>query len=323
MALKVRGVTYDSPAELADSIDELEQMRDDEVDELRARGADAAADQKADQYAVELNARRATLREANEKAAAATEQPPNRPKGNPGRRRSSRPPGGGGQRRSSSGGRSIEREGDRVLRELARPARRDVGRFTSKTGISPYTGGAADMAWWTVGVIVGLTVVYALVQGRGPGAVEAIVTGGTRAFGRFMDPGDAFLLPRRDAAGPSTSGAPAGQVTPVRTGDLRLDPGYGGTLLDSFVRRFGLFVTDVDTPGEHTEGSFHYQKDAAGRPRARDVKPNGAFYRLAAWARTHPSIFREFYGPMGWHIEDGALRQGAYPDHDDHGHIAI
>src|SRR2546430_2318830 len=140
MALKVRGRTYDSPAELADAIAELEELRDAEVDDLRERGADARADARADAYEADLHAMRASLREANEKAAAATEQPPNRPRrasgSSPGQRR-------GPGRRSSGGGRAGGQRpaaGDRVIRELAWSARCDVGCFTEKSGIAPYTG---------------------------------------------------------------------------------------------------------------------------------------------------------------------------------------
>lgn len=80
-------------------------------------------------------------------------------------------------------------------------------------------------------------------------------------------------------------------------------------------KRFGLPVTST-TGGKHTQGSFHYASRAA------DFGLGAGGDALERWARQNAAHIKEFYGPQGWHIENGRVIQGAYPDHGDHYHLA-
>ena len=37
---------------------------------------------------------------------------------------------------------------------------------------------------------------------------------------------------------------------------------------------------------------------------------------------SRPTYFNEFFGPDAFYIKNGAVVQGAFPDHGDHDHVA-
>lgn len=92
-------------------------------------------------------------------------------------------------------------------------------------------------------------------------------------------------------------------------------PGKGWQALSNWAEGFGLPITST-TGGKHAPGSFHYSG------RAVDVGLGKGGQQMAAYARRHPGQFVEFFGPMNWHIKNGRIVQGAFPDHGDHYHVA-
>lgn len=108
------------------------------------------------------------------------------------------------------------------------------------------------------------------------------------------------------------------EASTPRSPDAPPLPRVSGTGLGfalKLAERYGLPVTST-TGGKHAPGSYHYQKRAA------DLGLGAGGKRLELYARQHPRQFAEFYGPMNWHIENGRIQQGAYPDHSDHYHVA-
>ena len=60
-----------------------------------------------------------------------------------------------------------------------------------------------------------------------------------------------------------------------------------------------------------------------GGPAAYDLSPSSPkIPKLIQFARKNPGYFKEFFGPVGWHIKNGKIRQGQFPGHGDHYHVA-
>ncbi len=190
------GLRYRTPAEAFADADEIETQAEAEAEGLRASGKEAAAERAHDRASELARRIRAAARAVEARAAASTPQPRDVPK------------------RRSSG--TAKRSGPAKSRRPApilRPARRDVERFAERSGLDTYTGGAAELAWTAVGVIVGLSLLFVLLneRGRGPAAVAGIVGAGSSAFARFLDPRDPLLLgarPGQPAAARTTSPPP-------------------------------------------------------------------------------------------------------------------
>jgi hypothetical protein len=98
-------------------------------------------------------------------------------------------------------------------------------------------------------------------------------------------------------------------------GDMDLGGGKSLDQLTRLAKRFNLPITST-TGGKHAPGSYHYQSRAVDM----GLGPGGK--RLAALARANPGKFKEFFGPMNWHIKNGVIKPGAFPDHSDHYHAA-
>lgn len=74
------------------------------------------------------------------------------------------------------------------------------------------------------------------------------------------------------------------------------------------------------TGGNHAQGSKHYTGQAVDFGDATNSPET--FAQMQAYAQANPSEFTQFYGPMNWHIQNGQIQSGAYPDHSDHIHAA-
>lgn len=79
-------------------------------------------------------------------------------------------------------------------------------------------------------------------------------------------------------------------------------------------------VTDTTvtstTGGTHAATSWHYQRRAA------DLAPDQADVQQALLDHFGAHYFLELFGPLGWHVKNGVVYQGAFPDHGDHCHAA-
>ena len=197
--MRIRGRTYASAEQLLEEIEQLEQMRDAELDELRGRGAHAAADKRADAYERELNELRAGVRKYREREASSTEQPPDTP------RRSRRQLAGAARRRAKRpssrrlfGGRASSR----ILRETG--AR---GAYVSTTRV------LLELA----GMVIGIALLINLLESeRGAGnrysgldTFTGLLERGVDALGRFIGPVDPFT------GVDVTTGRPAGAPAPA------------------------------------------------------------------------------------------------------------
>lgn len=187
--MRIRGRTYASAEQLLEEIEQLESMRDDELDELRGRGAHAAADKRADAYERELNELRAGVRKFREREAGETEQPKDTP------RRSRR------ERASSTvRGRARKKWGGR------RPRARDLVRGRATSRILRETGARGAYVSTTrvllelAGMVVGIALLINLLESeRGPGnrysgldTFTGLLERGVDALGRFIGPVDPF-----------------------------------------------------------------------------------------------------------------------------------
>lgn len=126
------------------------------------------------------------------------------------------------------------------------------------------------------------------------------------------DPALSNLIGAALAPSVSDSGAASAPSSAPRSNPL---PRGGKPLnrLLSLAKQFGAQVTST-TGGKHAPGSYHYSS------RAIDIAPNPAFEQ---YAYANPGEFKEFFSPRGWHIKNGQIRRGAFPDHGDHDHAAI
>lgn len=119
------------------------------------------------------------------------------------------------------------------------------------------------------------------------------------------------------------------QTTPTAASNkLMVDPKNPFRMIE---KRFGLkrSSSDHDTPGVHTEGSFHYQKTPYG-VRAYDygdAKNNPVnLKKLGALLRNNYKqlgVNEFFYDPLGWYIDNGRLVKGSIGGHGDHVHLAF
>lgn len=125
--------------------------------------------------------------------------------------------------------------------------------------------------------------------------------------------------PPAQAAPPSPGAPPGGRATS--------SPG-GGRTLPALLHSLGL--DDAITGGER---SVEHNREVGGSPTsyhlagdnvdAFDLNPSDSdIPKLLQLARAHPDQFREVYGPADWHVKNGKLVRGRFPDHDDHWHVA-
>jgi hypothetical protein len=215
--VKVPGVAapYDSPEEALAEADELERLMEDEVGELRAKGRDADADRRADQYRKLIEAHRTTAaaalerqaddelergakaaaRKTRRRAAERTSQPKDRPK--PSRRQLAKKTLGkhlrdpkarraGRARQQSYLGRST-----RALRSGA------SGRVLRETGIGGATTSTTRFALQIFGIFVALALVIVLVENERPegGPFSGLVDGLAKLVGLWVGPHDPFRPP--------------------------------------------------------------------------------------------------------------------------------
>lgn len=86
---------------------------------------------------------------------------------------------------------------------------------------------------------------------------------------------------------------------------------------------FGLKITSgFRDPARNTSvggspTSLHMSGEAV------DVAPSQNATKLAYYAYSNPNQFREFFGPVGWYIKNGAIHKGQFPGHGDHFHISL
>jgi murein DD-endopeptidase MepM/ murein hydrolase activator NlpD len=248
-SLRLGGVTYRTPDQARVGAETIEHDAEERADAYRANGDEALAERVMDRASEQADRLRTWAREREEADAAGTVQPSNRPRSP----RSSGSRTTTNRRRSPSPG-SRRRGGS--ASSAARAARRDVGRGLERTGLEPYTSGAADLGWTFVGMALGLSVLFLLLRGRGPAAVEGIIGGATAGFARFLDPGDPFLLPKSAAAVPAVQGAGAG-VESDAGGRQR---GRGGTFNGKLGRIIGRPYEGTHARGE---GPDNWQSDNA------------------------------------------------------------
>lgn len=107
-----------------------------------------------------------------------------------------------------------------------------------------------------------------------------------------------------------------------------------------FEARCDLVKTSSEpaTPGAHSPSSYHYQRAPWGGSCARDYGDAantvrnllGGFRVLRGGAlvgqkvpRFHGAFVAEAFGPVNFHIKNGVLRAGMFPDHEDHLHVAF
>jgi hypothetical protein len=118
----------------------------------------------------------------------------------------------------------------------------------------------------------------------------------------------------------------------------RLEPAFASAMLDGHqavskqlttviahgVGKFDLIVTSTGD-GVHSETSFHFTKppqavDLAAPMTTAGIERMKKFQRFAA--KKWSSSLRELFGPDDFHFKNGARIAGAFPDHQDHVHIA-
>lgn len=78
-----------------------------------------------------------------------------------------------------------------------------------------------------------------------------------------------------------------------------------------------LYVTST-TGGTHSPTSWHYSGKAVDMASSRDNMI--AFQRSEAKRGAHK--YNELFGPDSFYIKNGVVYDGAFPDHQDHVHIA-
>lgn len=120
---------------------------------------------------------------------------------------------------------------------------------------------------------------------------------------------------RRGDSESSLASVPARGAASAPAGPSLLGGGKTLDQLSALAKRFGLPITST-TGGKHAPGSYHYSA------RAVDVGLGPGGKKLQQYARSHPGEFKEFFGPMPWHIKSGRIVNGAFPDHNDHYHAA-
>lgn len=107
-----------------------------------------------------------------------------------------------------------------------------------------------------------------------------------------------------------------------------------------FADQHDLDVTSREpaTPGVHSPTSYHYRTAPWGGSSARDygtsVNTLTQLRRAAQALRQSTTIGKtvprykgylvaECFGPFAWHIKNGVVVAGAFPDHADHLHVAL
>lgn len=118
----------------------------------------------------------------------------------------------------------------------------------------------------------------------------------------------------------------------------RLEPAFATTMLDGHpavaeqlttviahgVVKFDLIVTSTGD-GVHDDDSFHFTKppqavDLAAAMTTEGIKRMKKFQRFAA--KKWSTSLNELFGPDDFHVKNGARIAGAFPDHEDHVHVA-
>lgn len=96
-----------------------------------------------------------------------------------------------------------------------------------------------------------------------------------------------------------------------------------------FAQLKALGLTGAITSGERSHeanastGGSPTSYHLPGGPQAYDLRiDDPKIPKLIAYARKNPGYFKEFFGPVNWHIKNGKIRKGAFPDHGDHYHVA-
>jgi hypothetical protein len=202
--IRVRGRAYDSEQELQEAIDEMEQLADDEIDELRSNGAHAEADRRADVWKREIDAHRAALRTAKEKAAKSTSQPKDKPTGAP--RRGKGKPGG---RRSARKGSSRASRGRR--RRGGSWTSGWSGRLLRGTGATGAAKSVTTVALEVFGLLIALALLIVLLDRAAPsgGPVPGLIGLVGEGLNRIVAPVDPFT-------GAGAGGGATGSPPPAR-----------------------------------------------------------------------------------------------------------
>jgi hypothetical protein len=118
----------------------------------------------------------------------------------------------------------------------------------------------------------------------------------------------------------------------------RLEPAFATTMLDGHptvaeklktviahgVGKFDLIVTSTGD-GVHAETSFHFTKppqavDLAAPMTTAGIERMKKFQRFAA--KKWLTSLNELFGPDDFHVKNGTRIAGAFPDHQDHVHVA-
>jgi|GEM_PF-6199770 len=309
-SVRVRGVTYRDPDEARVAADELEFRAEQIAREAREGGNEALADTVQDRALADARRLRDFARELEEHEAGSTEQPDDVPAPSPSpaparrrpRRTSSTRPTSGARRprrRSSGGG-------------LLRPARRDVERFGSATGLDEPIGGAADLFMVAIGATLTLVILrFLIATPRGQHSVAGLSSGAARFTRRLLDPADPLWLahsgadkplsaagagssspvsPTRSSSAPAPKGGarPTGQLVGVpgaRPG-VKVDRAYV-SLVVAIQRMFGVTAESGARSPEHNAevGGAEHSDHIPGNGVAVDfVGTPSAMARLHAWA---------------------------------------
>lgn len=194
VTVRVQGETYESSAELLEEIEQLGAARD-QTPEYGPRR------KQLDEHIEKLQAayREQKRREAREHR---TDEDGRRRKGERDQTRRQRE-----QQQKTTAARKRRRDANARVRSGARDlvsgSRRDVRRAAGALHVAEPISGAADLAWTTVGVALGLIVLFMLVneRGRGPAAVHGITHAGSTFLARLLDPADPIVFGSAPAGG--------------------------------------------------------------------------------------------------------------------------
>ena len=96
------------------------------------------------------------------------------------------------------------------------------------------------------------------------------------------------------------------------------------TVIAHGVGKFDLVVTSTGD-GVHAPGSFHFTEppkavDLAAAMTTAGIEQMKKFQRFAA--KKWSTSLLELFGPDDFHFKNGVRISGAFPDHDDHVHVA-
>ena len=100
-------------------------------------------------------------------------------------------------------------------------------------------------------------------------------------------------------------------------------------------KKFSLKRTsgDHEAAGVHAAGSYHYRAASWGGVQAYDygtsvnsiatLRQVGEYFRSSHVQKYENKHVRELFGPFPFHIKDGVLYKGEFPNHKDHVHLAL